>query len=83
MKEIAAIFLIIQQSVILQIQTYKEDFQQEQKDRENAHNIKEEEIEKIRVEKEELIANHNDVIKHVQENYQAKIDTYSRRVSLL
>ena len=32
--------------VILQIQTYKEDYQQEHKERENAHNTKEEEIEK-------------------------------------
>lgn len=45
-----------------QLQTYKEDFQQECKDCENAHRIKEEEIEKVRVEKEELIANHHEQI---------------------
>ena len=65
----------------MQIQTYREDFEAERKDRENAHNIKEEEIEKIRIEKEEWMANHDEDIKRVQENYQAQLNTYSRKVS--
>ena len=65
----------------MQIQTYKEDFEAERKDRENAHNIKEEQVEKIRVEKEELIANYNEDIKRVQENYKAQMNTYLQKVS--
>ena len=58
--------------IVSQLQTYKEDFEAERKDRENAHNIKEEEIAKVRVETEELIANHCEDLKHMQENYTQK-----------
>ena len=46
--------------IIPQIQTYKEDFEQERKDRENAHNIKENEIQKVRVEQEALKAEYRE-----------------------
>ena len=67
--------------IVSQLNTYKEDVLQERKDREKAHYIKEEEIEKIRIEREELIANHDEDIKRIQENYQTQLNTYSRKVS--
>ena len=68
--------------IVSQLQTYKEDFQQERKDRENAHNIKEEEIAKVQVEKEEWIANHHEDLRRIQENYRGQINANAQKVSL-
>ena len=69
--------------IIAQLQVYKEDFEQERKDRENAHHIKEEEIQKIRVEQEALKADHNDNIKLIQDNYKTQLNTYVHKVGRL
>ena len=69
--------------IIAQLQVYKEDFEQERKDRENAHHIKEEEIQKIRVEQEALRAEYNDNIKHIQDNYKTQLNTYVHKVGRL
>ena len=67
--------------IIPQIQTYKEDFEQERKDRENAHNIKENEIQKVRVEQEALKAEHHENMQLLQENYKGQVRTYDQKVS--
>ena len=67
---------------IVQIQTYKEDFEQERKECENAHNIKEEEIQKVRVEQETIKAEYHENLKHIQENYHGQIRTAMQKVSL-
>lgn len=54
---------------VLQIQAYKEDFEQERKDRENAHHIKEEEIMKMHIKMEELVADHQMELKRMQDYY--------------
>ena len=67
--------------ITLQIQTYKEDFEQERKDRENAHRIKEEEIQKVRVEQEGLKADHHENLQLIQDNYKGQITAYTQKVS--
>ena len=69
--------------IIAQLRVYKEDFEQERKDRENAHHIKEEEIQKVRVEQEALRADHNDKIKHIQDNYKTQLNAYVHKVGRL
>ena len=64
------------------MQTYKEDFEQERKDRENAHRIKEEEILKIRTEQEALKADYHENIQLLQENHRGQINVYDQKVSL-
>ena len=70
---------IIKYICVLQVQAYKEDFEQERKDRENAHRIKEEEIMKVRIKMEELVANHQMELKRMQDYYK---DQTLQKVSL-
>ena len=64
------------------MQTYKEVYEQECKERENAHHIKEEEIQKIRTEQEVLKADYHENIQLLRENYQDQINVYDQKVSL-
>ena len=58
--------------------TYKEDFEQERKDRENAHNIKEDEIRKVRIEMEKI----EDQYKQKIQSLKAELQSYKEHVRM-
>ena len=61
--------------------TYKEDFEAERKDRENAHNIKEDEITKARVKMEEFVAECQEKIENVKQSVEVRMNTLKQQVN--
>ena len=64
----------------MQLKTYKEDFEQERKDRENAHNIKEDEIRKARIEMETFEAQCQEKVRNIQQALEAEVNTLREHV---
>ena len=65
---------------LFKINTYKEDFEQERKDRENAHNIKEDEIKKVRIEMQEFEAQCQGKVQNVKRSLEDQVAKYKEQV---
>ena len=62
------------------MQTYKEDFEAERKDRENAHNIKDDEIRKARIEMETFEADCQEKVRNIKQALEADLNTLREHV---